>query len=77
MLNSKMENEISINADFHTFKNQIVVKFGEQYFDQTEIFFEHDMPQAKKGLLYGAVADGKFALDSSYHSNDISGIDTC
>ena len=69
-----MENEININADFLTFKNQIVEKFGEQYFDQAEIFFERAMAQAKQGLLHSAISDGKFALDLSYYSNDKSGI---
>ncbi len=69
-----MDNEININADFLTFKNQIVEKFGEQYFDQAEIFFERAMAQAKQGLLHSAISDGKFALDLSYYSNDKSGI---
>lgn len=70
-----MQNEeININADFLTFKNQIVAKFGEQYFDQAEIFFERAMAQAKQGLLHSAISDGKFALDLSYYSNDKSGI---
>jgi tetratricopeptide (TPR) repeat protein len=69
-----MENEININADFLTFKKQIVEKFGEQYFDQAEIFFERAMAQAKQGLLHSAISDGKFALDLSYYSNDKSGL---
>lgn len=66
--------EININADFLTFKNQIVAKFGEQFFDQAEIFFERAMAQAKQGLLHSAISDSKFALDLSYYSNDKSGI---
>ena len=70
-----MQNEeINITADFLTFRNQIVEKFGEQYFDQAEIFFERAMAQAKQGLLHSAISDGKFALDLSYYSNDKSGI---
>ncbi len=69
-----MDNEININADFLTFKNQIVEKFGEQYFDQAEIFFERAIAQAKQGLLHSAISDGKFALELSYYSNDKSGI---
>ncbi len=70
-----MQNEeIDISADFLTFRNQIVEKFGEQYFDQAEIFFERAMTQAKQGLLHSAASDGKFALDLSYYSNDKSGI---
>jgi tetratricopeptide (TPR) repeat protein len=70
-----MQNEeINITADFLTFRNQIVEKFGEQYFDQAEIFFERAMAQAKQGLLHSAISDGKFALDLSYYSNDKSGL---
>ncbi len=69
-----MENEININADFLTFKNQIVEKFGEQYFDQAEIFFERAMVQAKQGLLHSAIADGKFAIELSNYSNDKTGL---
>ena len=69
-----MENEININTDFLTFKNQIVAKFGEQYFDQAEIFFERAMAQAEQGLIQSAIADGKFALDLSNYSNDKTGI---
>lgn len=69
-----MDNEININADFLMFKNQIVEKFGEQYFDQAEIFFERAIAQAKQGLLHSAISDGKFALELSYYSNDKSGI---
>lgn len=66
--------EINIKADFLTFKNQIVDKFGEQYFEQAEIFFERAMEQAKQGLLHSAIADGKFALELSNYSNDKTGI---
>lgn len=69
-----MENEININADFLTFKNQIVEKFGEQYFDQAEIFFERAMAQAKQGLLHSAISDGKFAIELSNYSNDKTGL---
>jgi hypothetical protein len=69
-----MENEININADFLTFKNQIVEKFGEQYFDQAEIFFERAMAQAKQGLLHSAIADGNFAIELSNYSNDKTGL---
>lgn len=69
-----MGNEIDINADFLTFKNQIVEKFGEQYFEQTEIFFERAMAQAKQGLLHSAISDGKFAIELSNYSNDKTGL---
>ncbi|MEO6884283.1 MAG: hypothetical protein ABI199_09700 [Bacteroidia bacterium] len=70
-----MQNEeININADFLTFKNQIVQKFGKQYFKQAAIFFERSMQQAKQGHLHSAIADGKFALELSNYSNDKNGI---
>lgn len=66
--------EINIDADFLTFKNQIVQKFGEQYFDQAEIFFERAMAQVKQGLLHSAISDGKFAIELSNYSNDKTGL---
>jgi len=70
-----LENEeINIKADFITFKNQIVDKFGEHYFNQTELFFERAIAQAEQGLIFSAIADGKFALELSNYSNDKSGI---
>lgn len=66
--------EINIQADFFSFKNQIIQKFGEQYYDQTEIFFERAMSQAEQGLLHSAIADGKFALELSNYSNNKSGV---
>ncbi len=68
------EEPIDISSDFHTFKNQIVNKFGEQYFEQAEIFFDRAMAQAKQGLLHSAIADGKFALELTQYSNDNRGI---
>jgi|ERR1035437_1516623 hypothetical protein len=69
-----MDNEIDLKADFLTFKNQIINKFGQQYFDQAEIFFERAMKQAEQGLIHSAIADGKFALDLTHYSNDQTGI---
>ena len=69
-----MENEININADFLAFQNQIVEKFGEQYFEQVKIFFERALAQAKKGLLHSATAYSNFALELSNYSNDKIGV---
>lgn len=66
--------EINIDADFLTFKNQIVQKFGGQYFDQAEIFFERGMAQLKQGLLQSAISDCKFAIELSNYSNDKTGL---
>ncbi len=67
-----MENEININDDFLSFKNQIVEKFGEQYFEQTDIFFQRAVEQAKKGLFLSAITDGKFAMEMSNYSSNKS-----
>jgi len=69
-----MNNDIDIQADFITFRNQIINKFGEQYFDQAEIFFVRAMKQAEQGLIHSAIADGKFALDLTNYSSDQTGI---
>ena len=69
-----MNNEIDINSDFHSFKTEIINKFGSHYYDQTEIFFERAMAQAQKGLLHSAIAHGKFALELTQFSNDNTGI---
>ena len=69
-----MNNEIDIQADFITFRNQIINKFGEQYFDQAELFFVRAMKQAEQGLIHSAIADGKFALDLTNYSSDQKGI---
>jgi len=69
-----MTDDINLQADFYNFRNQIVEKFGEQYFVQAEIFFERAIVQAKQGFLQSAISDGKFALELSNYSNDKSGI---
>lgn len=67
--------EINLEADFATFKSQIVTKFGAQYYAQAELFFGRAMAEAKLGLLQSAIADGKFALELSNYSNDKAGIE--
>lgn len=69
-----MDNEININADFITFRNEIFEKFGEQYFEQAELFFERAVAQAEKGLLLSAISDGKFAIELSNYSKDKTGL---
>lgn len=46
-----MNDDININADFLTFRNQIVEKFGEQYCEQAEMFFDRSMVQTQQGLF--------------------------
>ncbi len=70
-----MDDEVDINADFYTFKNQLIDKFGAHYFKQAELFFERATAQAEQGLIHSAIADGKFALDLSNYSNDTEGIE--
>ncbi|RZK26431.1 MAG: hypothetical protein EOO43_02870 [Flavobacterium sp.] len=65
---------IDINADMLTFQNQIISEFGNQYYEQTEIFFNRAVSQANDGLLYSALADGKFALELNHYSPDKTGV---
>lgn len=67
-------NEVDLKADFYTFKNQIIEKFGQFYYDQAEIFFERAHSFAEKGFHYNAISDGKFALSLTNYSNDDSEI---
>jgi hypothetical protein len=69
-----MENEIDLNADFLTFQNQITEKFGNQYSEQSELFFERSTALAEQGLLHSAISEGKFALELSYFSENKLGI---
>ncbi len=70
-----MENpEINIEADFYTFRNQIVNRFGKHFFDQADIFFERAVAQANQGNIYSAIADGKFAIELSNYSSGKLGI---
>jgi hypothetical protein len=65
---------INIKSDFLTFKNEIVEKFGNQYFEQTELFFERGVELANQGLTKSAIADVNFALNLIEYSNDKLGI---
>ena len=67
-------NGINLEDDFLTFSDQIIQKFGYQYYDQTSIFFERAAMEATRGLLRSAVADGKFALELANYSSAKSGI---
>ena len=69
-----MDNEINFKSDFLNFKDQIVEKFGEQYLEQVDIFFERAITEAKQGLFNNAAADGKFALELHNYSENIIGI---
>ncbi len=66
--------EIDLKSDFLTFKTQITQKFGEQYFEQVDLFFQRATTQAEHGLFLSALADGKFALELSNFSSDRSNI---
>ena len=65
-----MDNEINFQGDFLAFREEIIAKFGEQYFDQTKIFFERAYSQREQGLLHSANADAKFALELSHYTTD-------
>ena len=65
--------EIDLESDFLSFKDQIINKFGEQYYDQAELFFERAEALAKQNLLLSAINDGRFALELSYYADDQKG----
>ena len=69
-----LNSEVDINADFMTFKNQIVDKYGSQFYEQADLFFERATKLAERGLTHSALADGKFALELSHYSRDGTGI---
>ena len=61
---------IDLESDFITFRDQIINKFGEQYYIQSELFFTRAVELAKKGLFNSAIQDGNFALDLVNFAND-------
>ena len=65
--------KINLKADFFTFKNEIEEKFGQQYYEQAELFFERAIEQGNQGLIESAINDMKFAKDLINYSNDKSG----
>ncbi len=69
-----MNQDLDYNSDFYSFKEQIVNKFGEIYFEQAEIFFERAIAMAKNGFLYNAISDGQFALELTNYANDNKGV---
>ena len=57
--------KFDIEADFVTFREQIVEEYGEQNLEQTILFFERAVAQANKKLLHSAIADAQTAYTFS------------
>ena len=53
--------KFDIEADFLTFREQIINEFGKANLEQTILFFERAVSQARKELLYSAIADAQTA----------------
>ena len=62
-----------LSADFVTFQNYVENKFGTEFCNQADLFFERAINEAKKGLIESAIRDGKFASDLINYSNDKTG----
>jgi len=66
--------DLDLQADFITFRDQIINKFGEHYYIQSDIFFSRAVEMAKMGLFRSAIQDGNFSLELINYSNDLDGI---
>jgi len=62
--------KFDIEADFITFREQIVEEFGKPNLEQTILFFERAVAQAKKDLLYSAIADAQTAYTFSQFNDE-------
>jgi len=59
-----------IEADFITFREQIIEEFGNANLEQTMLFFERAVAQANKDLLYSAIADAQTAYTFSQFNDE-------
>lgn len=62
--------KFDIEADFVTFREQIVEEFGKANLKQTMLFFERAVAQANKDLLYSAIADAQTAYTFSQFQDE-------
>ena len=61
---------INASTNFLDFQNEMTLKFGDFYEEQTDIFFKRSVSEAKKNLMQSALIDAKFSLHLSYLSNN-------
>ncbi len=59
---------IDIKADFYSFRKEVIEKFGDFYFEQTDLFFERATAFAQKGLLHNAIIDANYAYNLSFYN---------
>jgi hypothetical protein len=62
--------KFDIDADFVTFREQIVAEFGKANLEQTMLFFERAVSQANKNLLFSAIADAQTAYAFSQFNDE-------
>ncbi|MFC2176317.1 hypothetical protein ACFLR1_05050 [Bacteroidota bacterium] len=62
--------KFDIEADFVTFREQIVEEFGKSNLEQTMLFFERAVAQANQDLLYSAIADAQTAYTFSQFNDE-------
>ena len=57
---------------FLTFQNNMITRYGEEYAEQVDVFFQRAVTLANSGLLESALQDLRFARDLMHYSNDKS-----
>ena len=62
--------EINIEADYLSFRDEIVEKLGAAFVMQTDIFFERAVHEANSGLFPSAIRDAQFALSTGIYQED-------
>ena len=65
-----MDNEINIQDDFFTFREQVKEKLGDSFADQADIFFERAVHEAQTNLEHSAIEDGEYALTLAHYAKD-------
>jgi hypothetical protein len=62
--------EINIQTDFLTFRNQVKEKLGDNFAEQADLFFERAVFEAQKNLEHSAIADAEYALALAQYAKD-------
>jgi hypothetical protein len=62
--------EIDIQADYLSFRDDLIEKLGPAFAMQTDIFFERAVHEAQNGLFPSAIRDAQFALSTGVYQED-------
>ena len=62
--------EINTEADYLSFRDELVEKLGAAFVMQTDIFFERAVHEANSGLFPSAIRDAQFALSTGVYQED-------